>query len=111
MVYVKLDTNLYDVKVSETNDSGDYYISAFYKSKNIITVGYYFNKKDDICYLKRCVCTNSILNETIRLFNEDYVKISELEWKDYKTNSIYSIHTTTDGVFYFDIELDKIESK
>ena len=46
ITYMKIDTNLYDIKVSEIKDDGEYYMSAFHKSENIITIGYYFNKSE-----------------------------------------------------------------
>lgn len=49
------------------------------------------NNPDEICLFWRIIEPSSEANSNIKYFNKELVKLSDLKWKDYETNLIYTI--------------------
>lgn len=70
----------------------NFYIIAFcdLNKTNELSNNFYFTA-DSICKLLVVVYDISYINVLIDQFNKEYVKISELKWKDYKTDLYFEI--------------------
>lgn len=58
-----------------------------------------FDKTDSICYKVIRLWSLTTINYTIQYFNNNYVKISEYKWKDYKNNVYLEIEIKDEGKY------------
>lgn len=98
------DISLSTIDTSK-NDNGSNHIIIEKKDKTKVIASSYFFDNNDICYSQRIMCPSIVLNSLVKDFNIKYVKISELKWKDYSSNSLMTVNIDKE-VFYLDVRLD-----
>lgn len=102
---IREDNNLLGPVEEVTLESGGYYLVAQNKGDVVLSVIYYFQKGIDVCYMKRIACVIEALNTTVKDFNRDFVKVSDLKWKDYTDNTVIDIRVYKNH-FFIDMKYD-----
>ncbi len=93
---IEVKGSKYEEGFTQANDEGDslYYVSytqdVLNESQEIveITKAYYFLEKasDATCIEWRLIMPIDEVNAVVRFYNNTYVKLDDMLWKDYETN-------------------------
>lgn len=86
---IKSNNSYKDYKIVKQENS--YSIEAVVLDNNYIKDVFYFGYNDNLCYLIGRYLNKPRLNSTIEESNKNFVKLSDLKWKDYFSKTIFEI--------------------
>lgn len=83
--------------VKKDNDGADIFS---YSKDNQGRLIYFLKTRNgnEVCYQWKTLEQFDRINEFVKFFNKEYVTISKMRWKDYKTNTVYEVSSSKDKV-------------